>query len=49
VGVPRGPAIGRALAEVEHGWEENDFRPDRDHCLERLRAVVASHSVGTAT
>jgi poly(A) polymerase len=49
LGVPRGPAIGRALAEVEHWWEENDFRPDRDHCLERLRAVVASHSVGTAT
>lgn len=41
LGVPRGPAIGQALAQVEEWWEERDYRPDRQQCLERLRAVVA--------
>ncbi|HLO78569.1 MAG TPA: CCA tRNA nucleotidyltransferase [Magnetospirillum sp.] len=41
LGVPRGPAIGRALAEVEEWWEAEDYRPGRDECLERLRQGVA--------
>lgn len=42
LGVPRGPAIGKVLAEVEAWWEAEDYRPGRDHCLERLRQVVAA-------
>ena len=41
LGLPRGPAIGRALARVEAWWEAADYQPDRAACLERLRAVVA--------
>ncbi|MGE5515298.1 MAG: CCA tRNA nucleotidyltransferase [Bacteroidota bacterium] len=41
LGVPRGPAIGAALAQVEQWWEAEDYRPDRAQCLERLRAVAA--------
>lgn len=41
LGVPRGPAIGQALARVEEWWEAQDYRPDRQQCLDRLRAVVA--------
>lgn len=42
LGVPRGPAIGQALAQVEEWWEAEDYRPDRAQCLERLRRVAAS-------
>lgn len=42
MGVPRGPAIGRALARVEEWWEANDFRPGREQCLDRLREAVAA-------
>lgn len=40
LGVPRGPAIGRSLAKVETWWEDRDYRPGRDECLERLRQVL---------
>lgn len=40
LGVPRGPAIGQALARVEAWWEECDYRPDRDQCLQRLRQAI---------
>ncbi|MCA1909415.1 MAG: CCA tRNA nucleotidyltransferase [Magnetospirillum sp.] len=40
LGVPRGPAIGQALARVEAWWEERDYRPGRDECLDRLRLAV---------
>jgi poly(A) polymerase len=42
LGVPRGPAIGQVLAQIEEWWEAEDYRPDRGQCLERLRQVVAS-------
>ncbi|MBC7905222.1 MAG: CCA tRNA nucleotidyltransferase, partial [Rhodospirillaceae bacterium] len=42
LGVPRGPAVGRALAEVDRWWEENDYQPGRDEALEKLRAVIAT-------
>ncbi|HSV30015.1 MAG TPA: CCA tRNA nucleotidyltransferase [Candidatus Omnitrophota bacterium] len=41
MGVPRGPEIGRVLAEVERWWEDEDYRPGREECLERLRRLVA--------
>ena len=41
-GVPHGPEIGRVLKTVEAWWEENDFLPDRQACLARLRALLAS-------
>ena len=41
MGVPHGPRIGQILAEVEAWWEEKDYRPDRDQCLDRLRMLVA--------
>ena len=40
LGVPRGPAIGQVLARVEEWWEAQDYRPDRDACLERLRQAI---------
>jgi poly(A) polymerase len=35
-GVPRGPALGAALAALRRAWVEEDFRPDRDDLLARL-------------
>ena len=40
LGVPQGPSIGEALREVEDWWIAEDFRPDREACLAKLRAVV---------
>jgi poly(A) polymerase len=42
LGVPRGPEIGRLLGRVEQWWEESDYRPDREQCLARLRAVISA-------
>lgn len=42
LGVPRGPAVGQILAQVEQWWEDQDFRPDRGQCLERLRQLVVA-------
>lgn len=47
LGVPRGPAIGNVLGEVEAWWEQEDYRPDRAACLERLRQAVAREKGGT--
>lgn len=41
LGVPRGPAVGQALSRVERWWEDRDYGPDRDQCLDELRRVVA--------
>lgn len=40
LGVPPGPEVGRLIAEVESWWEENDFAPDRNACLTRLKSLV---------
>lgn len=40
LGVPAGPKVGRLLEEVERWWVAQDFRPDRDACLERLRRAA---------
>lgn len=42
LGVPRGPAVGHALAEVDRWWEAADYRPGRQECLDRLRQVVTA-------
>lgn len=39
-GVPRGRDVGRLLAAVENWWVENDFRPGRAACLDRLRELA---------
>jgi len=41
LGVKSGPDIGRLLAAVEEWWIAEDFAPDRDACLDRLRDVAA--------
>ena len=38
LGIPQGPRIGALLRAVEDWWVAEDFRPDRDACLARLRA-----------
>jgi len=40
LGIPRGPEIGRLLAQVEAWWIEGDFRAGRDECLKRLKALI---------
>jgi len=40
LGLAPGPAVGKALAEVEAWWMAEDFRPDRAACLARLREEV---------
>jgi poly(A) polymerase len=42
MGLPHGPEIGRILGEVERWWEDEDYRPDRLACMERLSGIVAS-------
>lgn len=41
LGVPAGPEVGRVLARIDRWWEENDFRPTREQCLEAARRAVA--------
>jgi poly(A) polymerase len=42
LGVPGGPAVGKALTAVEAWWIESDFAADRSACLAQLVAVVAA-------
>jgi poly(A) polymerase len=41
LGLKPGPEMGAALAAVEAWWLEEDFTPDRDALLARLKAVIA--------
>jgi len=41
LGVPAGPAVGQVLARLDQWWEDNDFRPTRDECLEAARRALA--------
>lgn len=36
-----GPDIGRILEQIEEWWISEDFKPDRDACLERLKLMVS--------
>ena len=42
LGVPHGPEIGRLLRQVEDWWIDEDFQPDREACLARLRELLAA-------
>ena len=41
-GIPRGPAIGSVLAELENWWISEDFQPDRGALLRRLQQIHAA-------
>jgi len=36
IGLQPGPALGRALAQIEDWWIEKDFQPNKMQCLEAL-------------
>ncbi len=40
LGVPSGPDIGRLIEDLELWWIEQDFLPDRDACLQKLRHLA---------
>lgn len=40
LGVAPGPAVGRLLAAVEAWWEEGDYGPGREACLEKLKSLI---------
>jgi poly(A) polymerase len=42
LGMAPSEAVGRLLAEVEVWWVDQDFRPGRRDCLERLKQVAAA-------
>ncbi|WP_034854102.1 CCA tRNA nucleotidyltransferase [Inquilinus limosus] len=39
-----GPAVGRALAEVERWWIDQGLRPGREESLDRLRALAEAQA-----
>lgn len=39
-GIQPGPRVGAILSAVEAWWEENDYRPDRAGCLDKLRCLI---------
>ncbi len=40
LGVPAGERVGSLLAELEHWWEEGDYRADRDAVLAELKRRI---------
>jgi poly(A) polymerase len=40
LGVEPGPRVGELLRAVEAWWEDNDYRPDRLACSEKLQALI---------
>lgn len=40
LGVGHGPHVGAMLQAVETWWEDNDYRPDRAACLDKLRSLI---------
>ncbi|MBT7249901.1 MAG: CCA tRNA nucleotidyltransferase [Rhodospirillaceae bacterium] len=43
LGVPQGPGVGDLLSEVEDWWENRDYKPGRQDCLNRLMKVIGNH------
>lgn len=37
LGLKPGPQVGKILKEVEEWWVDQDFRPDRKECLEKVK------------
>jgi len=42
LGVKKGPRVGELLRAVEDWWVEQDFHPDREACLTKLRKLIRS-------
>ena len=40
LGVSPGPTVGRLLAAVEAWWEESDYEPGHNACLEKLKSLI---------
>ncbi len=40
LGVENGPEVGRLLKAIEAWWIENDFKPDREACLAKLKSLA---------
>ena len=40
LGVAAGPAVGRLLTAVEAWWEDADYGPDRQACLDKLKSLA---------
>ena len=39
-GVPKGPMVGKVLAEIEDWWVDHDFMDDKFSAIEKLKAVA---------
>lgn len=46
MGIAHGPEVGRLLKAVETWWAGQDFTPDREACLTRLRALIVGSGSG---
>lgn len=46
-GVAQGPRVGELLAAVEAWWEDDDYRPGRRACLEKLHALMGNQCPGS--
>jgi len=42
LGLSAGPEVGDAIRAVESWWIDEDFAPDREDCLEKLRQTVSA-------
>ena len=40
LGIPKGPRVGELLRAAESWWIDQDFKPRRDACLKKLRALA---------
>jgi len=41
MGIPSGPSIGYYLSNVEEWWIQNDFLPNRNECLLKLKSFIS--------
>ena len=40
-GMAPGPELGHTLSVIEDWWVNNNFLPDREHCLRKLRSLIS--------
>jgi poly(A) polymerase len=43
-GVPEGPEVGRVLSAVEAWWLEEDFLPDQDALMDKMKSIIRASS-----
>jgi poly(A) polymerase len=43
-GVPEGPEVGRVLSAVEAWWLEEDFLPDQDALMDKMKSIIRPSS-----